>query len=535
MNRIVAYLNKNIVGEANTSHAILNQFKTDKSIITNQPSVVVFPRHTDDIRKTVKFCDQLALKGKPISVCARGYGNDSTGASITNGAIVSVSKYLNKLIDFDSEQSLIHVQAGIDLESINNLVSLNKLELPLNLHNETHSLGGLLSNGLTYPFTTKTTDLFEMIEQLEVVLANGELLQTRRLSKRELNKLIGKTSFEANIYRQIDKLIEDNQALIDKIDLTKHDNYGYNNIARVKAKDGSFDLSPLFVGSQGALGIISEAIIKLEAKTNHNLTGIMTFSDFDQAMDMTDQLLKLHPTELNFFDGRLFKLAKKQGNFFDYFQTLESDLKQSVQYLIYFEYKLKTKMAKTAKTKKITNLGKKNKSAVLFDDKSQIDSINNLSQMFNFIEDKNQNTSLLNGILIPRVEWRQMISQLSEIERIANQPLPFYGSLLTSVVNIHTSFNLSEVSQRQAAIKTLEYTRRMTESLKGSFCASGGEGQIKNLFMQQNVPAELAELYQQIKQIFDPNNTLNAKVKQKIDLKDIVTNIRTDYDNKFYR
>ncbi len=534
MNRIVAYLNKNIIGEATTDRTTLDKLKNDNSVITNKPSVAVFPRHTDDIRKTVKFCNNLAEKGKLISVCTRGYGNDHTGAAITDGAIINTTKYLNQMIDFDENQALIHVQAGIDLQSINNLVNLSKLALPLNLHNQHHSLGGLISNGLIYPFATEADNLFEIIEQLEIILPNGELLQTRRLSKRELNKMIGKTTYEANIYRQLDQLIDEHQELISRINLKKPDNYGYNNIARVKNKDGSFDLTPLFVGSQGTLGIINEAIIKLEPKPKQKLSGIMAFTDFEQAMDACDQLIKLKPTELNFFDSRIFALAKKQGNFFDYYEQLETKTGQSVRFLAFFDFNLKSKISKTTKAKKIESISKKLQAQVIFDDLEKIDSINNLSQLFDFINVKKGGVQLVNGLFVSRVQWRKMIADLAALEAKTDQTLPFYGSALTKVVNIHSSLDLSTISDRQNAIKTLEYARRMASQLDGVFCASGGEGQLKNLFAQKEIDPELAELYRKVKQIFDPNNILNSKVKQPIELKTIAKNIRTDYNNNFY-
>ena len=62
-----------------------------------------------------------------------------------------------------------------------------------------------------------------------MVLANGEVIETSRLSKRELNKKLGVANFEGEIYRALDSLIEENLDLIESMDRpTSRNNSGYN-------------------------------------------------------------------------------------------------------------------------------------------------------------------------------------------------------------------------------------------------------------------------------------------------------------------
>jgi hypothetical protein len=76
---------------------------------------------------------------------------------------------------------------------------------------------------------------------------------------------MGLSSFEGEIYRALDKLIDENNEIIKGIHLDVTKNSAGYDIYDVKRKDGSFDLTPLFVGSQGTLGIVSEITLSTEA------------------------------------------------------------------------------------------------------------------------------------------------------------------------------------------------------------------------------------------------------------------------------
>jgi len=101
------------------------------------------------------------------------------------------------------------------------------------------------------------------------VLCSGDVIQTERISKRELSRRKGLQSFEGEVYRGIDGVVDEYSDVISSI--RANDSTGYNTIANVKHKDGSFDLTPLFVGSQGTLGIITEMIMRAEFHSRNEM------------------------------------------------------------------------------------------------------------------------------------------------------------------------------------------------------------------------------------------------------------------------
>lgn len=129
---------------------------------------------------------------------------------------------------------------------------------------EFSTVGGAIANNAGGEKSVKYGSTRQYVKALKVVLANGEVIETRRYNKREVNKKLGLATFEGEIYRALDKLYEENAELLKQPtpDVTKN-SAGYD-IWDVRNKDGSMDLTPLFVGSPGTLGIVAEATITTE-------------------------------------------------------------------------------------------------------------------------------------------------------------------------------------------------------------------------------------------------------------------------------
>ena len=140
MGKIAKYLNQLTVGNVFDNPEVLEKYSTDYSALQIRPKFVAFPESTDDVRKLVKFFSELATKDIKVNVTARGGGHDETGASLTGGIVISTSK-LNKLLEIDPRDRLVHVQAGITLKELNTALSVSGITVPIKDH-EDDTIGG---------------------------------------------------------------------------------------------------------------------------------------------------------------------------------------------------------------------------------------------------------------------------------------------------------------------------------------------------------------------------------------------------------
>lgn len=527
MNKIATYLNEHLLGEVGSSKAMRRRYSRDGSVLTITPEIIVFPRVTNDIRKAARFAWQLAEKGHPLSITVRGMGGDPTGAAIGKGMIVSTATHLNKIIHIAVKDRLAHVQPGVTFEQLNTALKWNGLTIrntPTNGRFTT--VGGAIANNSLGP----KGELSEAIDKLEVVLANGDLLETSRMSRRDLSKKLGLQTFEGEVYRKLEGLIEDNEALIQKIASDPvRDNAGYRGLASVKEKDGSFDLTPLFIGSQGTLGIISEVVLKAEFYSEDQTYAVAVAQSAELAQDIAEQLVHLEPATLEIYDGELFRRASAEGAQF----TLLGSTEQ-IGSVVLVSFNDFSDHAQASKLKKMRKLMLKLGVGMVDSTDHQLEEFEAITGVIRSLQlvaaDDKTALPLIDGSYIPIERRHEFTSALMELATKHHIELPTRINVLTGTVYAYPTLKLDVVSDKQKLFRLLNDYAALVDRSNGAFVSDGGEGRLKSNAAWSILDDEEARLYEQLRAIFDPFGTLNPGVKQKNDIRTLVSALRSSYD-----
>jgi len=150
--------------------------------------------------QTARFTWQLAERGRVIPITARGMGTDVGGAALGSGIVMVFRPTLHKILELDSKSGIVAVQPG---------TIFGKLQQTLHTHGRfctvfptllnTTSIGGssLITAAANAPASTASAR--DYVKGLRIVLANGELIETGRISKREAAKKMGLSSLEGEI------------------------------------------------------------------------------------------------------------------------------------------------------------------------------------------------------------------------------------------------------------------------------------------------------------------------------------------------
>lgn len=533
MNKIAQYLNEHILGEIATDAATRRAFATDGSVLSIVPEIITYPRITNDIRKTARFSWQLADKGHSLPLTPRGSGSDQTGGALGKGIIVNTTAHMNTIFELDIRQRLVRLQPGVTFKTLNDALALNGLYVPSYPDSAAYStVGGAIANNASGPLSGKYGSTTMWVQQLEVVLGNGDVLQTGKLSKRELSRKKGLQTFEGEIYRALDNLITDKQAVIDeKIASDVRDNVGYSGIADVKGKDGSFDLAPLFAGSQGTLGIISEVIMKADMLVQHQTVGLAVFDSTDQARDALDAIIPFDPSILEIIDGRLFEEAKKRGKKY----LFQEDGTQTIGAVVLFAFDDPSERAQKKKIKKLRKAFEKVGTTITIatDEPTRFELLGLRGVTYTALHSDDDNVvavPLFDGAYVPLERFEDFSKAVDELGQKYGLSLPLHGHAMQGVFHARPLLNLTKVGDKQKVFKLLNDYSTLVAHHGGHLIGQAAEGRLKVPFAYKQLDDDVLELYAAIKAIFDPLNILNPGVKQQVDLKDLAKIMRSDYD-----
>lgn len=256
---------RNIIKD--TDRIILGE-EIDKKYLTDglnldygEADVLVFVENVEEIIKIIKFANENL-----IPITPRGAGTCLTGATIPNkkGIVLDLSK-MNNILELDEENFNITVEPGVLLQDVQAYVEERGLFYPPDPGEKASTIGGNISTNAGGMRAVKYGVTRDYVRQLEIVTGNGETIT------------VGS------------KTIKNSSGL---------------------------DLKDLVVGSEGTLGIITKATLKLIPKPKNTVNILISFEKLEDAIKSVSKIIKLNanPTAIEFMERNIVENSEKYLN-----------------------------------------------------------------------------------------------------------------------------------------------------------------------------------------------------------------------------
>lgn len=519
MSKITKYLNQLITGNVFDSPEILEAYSTDRSALKITPKIVAIPESTKDIQKLMQFVTKLS-KDIRIPVAVRGSGLDEMGADLSSGIVISMEK-LNHLQEIDPRERLVRVQAGITLKELNTALKVSGLTIPIKA-NDNETIGSLIANCPTDAYAAKYGGIVHYVERAEIILANGECIQTDRLNLHTIAKKAKEKTLEGEIYSKLSELVKNNKELINLIKTTNTGSAGYPTISYATKKD-TLNLLPLMFSSEGTLGVITEVILHAEVIQPTPTRLIATFSNLKSTLNFLVHTVTMKPLELNVVDLRILKTAEEYGkNLSKITKKLENG------YAVFISFDEKSNKA-NHKLRECVKYIPKTSSFIMenADTADVISEFENSITSFLNLPGAGERIPLLSNFYVPANNLVSFLKDLSVLEQKLRIELPLFGSFAASNYSLRPKIKLNEPKADQKIYTLLKAGNLIITRNSGSLTGGSPEGRIKAVVTNTAFNPEEKSLYESIKQIFDPNGLLNPDAKLGTNLKNTVSHLRT--------
>src|SRR5690606_20720747 len=291
--------------------ANLIAYSSDASVYQEEPLAVAIPYHKEDLLQLIAYANK-----EGITLIPRTAGTSLAGQVVGRGMVVDVSKHFNQIIELNVEEQWVRVQPGVIRDDLN--AYLKPYGLMFGPETSTASramIGGMIGNNSSGLHSIVWGDTRQNLISAQVILDDGSEVVFEAFDPQALFAKLAKNDREGAIYRALNTLItnEENRHIIQsgypKKNITRR-NTGY--ALDILMEDmNAFNLCHILAGSEGTLGFITEAKLKLRPLPPKEI-GLLCihFSDMVECMHGNVVALSHRPEASELVDKYILDFTK---------------------------------------------------------------------------------------------------------------------------------------------------------------------------------------------------------------------------------
>lgn len=417
---------------------------------------VVFPGNTEEIQELVKFCQR-----EQIAITTQG-GNTSTcgGATpltyYTKPQIIINLKRMNKILNIDKDNLSMTVEAGCTLQQIKDHIKQYNLCFPLSLASQgSCQIGGNLATNAGGTQVLKYGMIRDLTLGLQAVLPNGETL---------------------------DQLYS----------LRKNNTY--------------IDLKQLLIGSEGTLGIITHASLKLRPRTIDYFTCMVEVNNLKEAIDLLHKLQESYNNAVSAFEIIKHDTWQIYQTFFP-----TPQISFNMPWLILIELEVNNDFQKDNVINKLQDFGINFDNCIVADSEKTRQFLWKIREEIPLAE-KQFGYAAKHDISLPISKLEEFIT-LNQQKLLEIEPSGYFsifGHLGDG--NLHYNFGIKNSTQEQIGELEKKVNHLVYKDviyLGGSISAEHGIGQAKKEWLKYFQNKTAYNLMKQIKNLIDPNDIFN--------------------------
>jgi glycolate oxidase len=442
---------EDIVGKDNvlSSKEDLICYGYDATNLEALPNLVVFPGKVEEVSAILK----LANKHR-FPVVPRGMGTGFSGGSIpVLGGIVLVMTQFNRIIEIDTENLVATVEPGVITGDLQKAAEKLGLFYPPDPASQLYcTIGGNVAECAGGPRAIKYGVTKDYVLGLEVVLPTGEIVHT---GVRTMKGVVG------------------------------------------------YDLTKLFVGSEGTLGIITKIILKLIPMPEGKRTMMVVFRTVEDAATAVSRIIssKIVPSMLEFMDAASIRCVE------DYLQI---GLPRDAGALLLIEVDGDREILEKyiEKINRIALELNRYEMKIAADEK-EIELLYNARKAISPASYRLNPTKMAEDITVPRNRIATFIRESRKIAEERGLKIINFGHAGDG--NIHTSIMINDKNEgeKEMAEAAIEEIFKLTLRLGGTLSGEHGIGITKAPYIGLELDPAAIEVMRKIKRVLDPNNILN--------------------------
>lgn len=447
--KILQRLKKNLPHEINLQPKILQNYSGDKWFAAHQPDAVALPCSSESVSKILRFANAHKI---PVTARGAGYGYVGGCVPIRGGIVLSTEK-MNRVLEINAKDFVAVVQPAVITSKFQAAVEKKNLFYPPDPASRANNfIGGNIATNAGGPRCLKYGVTRDYILGLEVVLADGTIIRTG-----------GRTH---------------------------------------KNKTG-FDLTKLFVGSEGLLGVVTEATLKLIPLPPFRATLAVGFNSMRNAVGALQAILAagLLPGALELADEFTLAAAAKY--------TGSKRLGICKAHLIVeLDGQTNSVRSELPAVEKVVR-----KFKPLFIERGlgdvECEKIWEIRRVFSTSLKSTGLKKLNEDIVVPRGRLEDLFRFTAKLQKEINLPIACFGHAGDGNIHVNIMLDANDPAAVKRGEGALDELFKQVFKWNGAITGEHGIGLAKKRWWPLAVSPEVRELHRALKFALDPNGILN--------------------------
>ena len=507
MDGLMQDLQKRIAGEVRFDAVSRMQYSTDASIYQIEPLGVVIPRRPEDVIATVEVACQHG-----VPVLPRGGGTGLAGQTIGRAIIIDMSNHMHEVLECNTAEQWAWVQPGLVQDELNAYLRPHGFLFgPDTSTSNRATIGGMIGNNSAGARSILYGKTIDHVLEVKAVLSDGSTAWFGPVDKAMLEQKMRGNTLEAQIYRDIVRLAQDNrEAILERYPKILRRVSGYNLDEFLR--DGPVNIAKMLVGSEGTLAVVTAAKMRLEPRPK--ATGLLAvhFDDMIASVEATNAILPFQPSAIEMIDRQIIDAARVskelagsmpfvQGHpdallAVEFYADSAAEAADKVEKL---EAQLRRDKWGYAYTKALTPQEQANVWKVRKAGLGLLMSTRDERKPIAFIEDTAVDPARLPDFLR---RFRQIIAD-------HDTTAGYYGHASVGCLHIRPGINLKKQSEVDKMVAMMGEISDLVLEYGGCMSGEHGDGLARSWLNEKHFGPTLYKAFKDVKRAFDPHNRMN--------------------------
>lgn len=491
---------------------------TDASVFEIKPIKVLTPK---DQQALVNCVRDLLDQEYPMTM--RAGGTSLGGQAIGSGVVIDVSKHLDKVIEYRPQQKQIKVEPGLIQDALNQRVKADGLIFAPDTSTSNRAMiGGMVGNNSCGSYSLFYGTTREHVVALDVVLADGSEVVFEALSPEALQQKMQLESLEGQIYRTLVGILTEHQQAIlaaapDASIVRRNTGYALDVLVRdfqpFNPNGKPFNLAPLICGSEGTLCAITAVTLSLVEKPKHRQLICAHFDSIELALEQVAALIEFNPAAIELIDKAtldctLNNIEQQRNRFW-----IEGT-PQAVLVIELFD-QTEANLAERLAELQAWLLAHQAYAAPIIDlqDSARVWSLRKAGLgLLMGKRTRKKAVAVIEDAAVPVKRLAAFYRRVTELMAQFNLNAVYYGHASVGLIHVRPEMDLADKKSRQIFAELAQSFSTLVKEFGGALSGEHGDGRIRAPYLREQVGNEVYQLWQELKQTFDPKGLFNPGV-----------------------